>query len=260
MRTSAVLNRKLKEYTLEKIIRHISALSICLILLGSAAQAQEYSSARRAPNLPAYDFKRLHFGLVLGINNADFAHKSVSNLNPFDSIMVIGSTPSAGFDVGIVTDLRLGNYFNLRFIPQISLIDRTVDYHVQIKGLDMTETHKKIESVNLDLPLLIKMKSSRMHNCRVYVVGGGQLSIDLASQAKKKNKKNPELVVLKLNRTEFQTQAGVGMDFYANMFKFSIEAKMSYGLQDMLKHEDNVYTNSAEYLKSKIFHISILFE
>ena len=104
------------------------------------------------------------------------------------------------------------------------------------------------------------MKSSRMHNCRVYVVGGGQLSIDLASQAKKKNKKNPELVVLKLNRTEFQTQAGVGMDFYANMFKFSIEAKMSYGLQDMLKHEDNVYTNSAEYLKSKIFHISILFE
>ncbi|MBO4773438.1 MAG: PorT family protein [Bacteroidales bacterium] len=245
---------------MKNLYRHIATLPLCLLLLAGAAHAQEYSAARRAPNLPSYDFKRLHFGFLLGINNADFAHKSVSNLNPFDSIMVIGSTPSAGFDVGIVTDLRMGNYFNLRFIPQISLIDRTVDYHIRIKGMDMTETHKKIESVNLDLPLLIKMKSSRMHNCRVYVVGGGQLSIDLASQAKKKNKKNPEFVVLKLNRAEFQTQAGVGMDFYANMFKFSIEAKMSYGMQDMLKHEDNVYTNSTEYLKSKIFHISILFE
>ena len=239
---------------------HIAVLPLCLLLLTGAAQAQEYSSARRAPNLPAYDFKRLHFGFILGINHADFAHKSVSNLNPFDSIMVIGSTPSSGFDVGIVSDLRLGNYFNLRFIPQISLIDRTVDYHVRIKGLDMTETHKKIESVNLDLPLLLKMKSSRMHNCRVYVVGGGQLSIDLASQAKKYDKKNPENIVLKLNRVEFQTQAGVGLDLYANLFKCSIEAKMSYGMYDMLKHEDNVYTNSAEYLKSKIFHLSILFE
>ncbi|MBQ2488795.1 MAG: outer membrane beta-barrel protein, partial [Bacteroidales bacterium] len=155
---------------MKNLYRHIATLPLCLLLLAGAAHAQEYSAARRAPNLPSYDFKRLHFGFLLGINNADFAHKSVSNLNPFDSIMVIGSTPSAGFDVGIVTDLRMGNYFNLRFIPQISLIDRTVDYHVQIKGLDMTETHKKIESVNLDLPLLIKMKSSRMHNCRVYVV------------------------------------------------------------------------------------------
>jgi len=237
----------------------LATLPCWILLICATGFAQNYS-ARRAPNLPYYDNKRLHFGFVLGANHADFAHKSVSNLNPFDSIMVIESTPSSGFDVGIVTDLRLGNYFNLRFIPQISLIDRTVDYHVRLQNMDMGQTHKKIESVNLDLPLLLKLKSSRMHNCRVYVVGGGQLSIDLASQAKKKNKKNPEFVILKLNRTEFQTQAGVGMDFYANMFKFSIEAKMSYGLQDMLKHEDNVYTNSTEYLKSKIFHISILFE
>ncbi len=241
-------------------IRHAFALLLTSVFLTlSTAEAQDLS-ARKAPNLPSYDFKRLHFGFLLGINHADFAHKSVSNLNPFDSIMVIESSPSSGFDVGIITDLRLGNYFNLRFIPQISLIDRTVDYNVRIRGADMTQTHKKIESVNLDLPLLLKLKSSRMHNCRVYVIGGGQLSIDLASQANKKNKKNPEFVVLKLNRTEIQTQAGVGMDFYANLFKFSIEAKMSYGLNDMLKHEDNVYTSSVEYLKSKIFHLSILFE
>lgn len=249
----------MKKYSSKKLSQRIFLFLLLLVSAFSSVFAQNYS-ARRAPNLPNYDFKKLHFGFLLGINNADFAHKSVANLNPFDSIMVIESSPSAGFDVGIVTDLRMGNYFNLRFVPQISLIDRTVNYNVRIQGMDMTRTNKKIESVNLDLPLLVKLKSSRMHNCRVYVVGGGQLSIDLASQAKKKNKRNLENVVLKLNRSEFQTQAGIGMDFYANLFKFSVEAKMSYGMNDMLKHEDNVYANSAEYLKSKIFHISILFE
>lgn len=249
----------MNKFPSRKLPQGLLFLLLVLAFACPTLTAQNYS-ARRAPNLPNYDFKKLHFGFLLGVNNADFAHKSVANLNPFDSIMVIESSSSAGFDVGIITDLRMGNYFNLRFIPQISLIDRTVNYNVRIQGMDMTRTNKKIESVNLDLPLLVKLKSSRMHNCRVYVIGGGQLSIDLASQAKKKNKRNPENVVLKLNRNEFQTQAGVGMDFYANMFKFSIEAKMSYGLNDMLKHEDNVYTNSTEYLKSKIFHLSILFE
>ena len=216
-------------------------------------------NARKAPNLPNYDYKRLHFGFILGINNADFASKATTNLNPFDSLRVIETTPSLGFDVGLIADLRLGEYFNLRFVPEISLVDRTVNYKVQYLQSDLTVTNKKLESVCVDLPLLLKLKSSRMHNCRVYVINGGQLSIDLASQAKKRNK-NPELVFLKLNRTDFQVQTGVGMDFYANMFKFSIEAKMSYGMANLLKDEGNVYTNSIDYLKGKIFHISILFE
>ncbi len=215
--------------------------------------------ASKAPNLLNYDLKKLHFGFIIGINNADFASKAKTNLNPFDSIRIIETNGSAGFDVGIVADLRLGEYLNLRFVPEISLLDRKVAYNIQYLQSDLTVTEKKLESVCVDLPLLLKLKSSRMHNCRVYVIGGGQLSIDLASQAKKKNK-NSELVFLKLNRSEFQAQAGVGMDFYANLFKFSIEAKMSYGLNDLLKHEDNVYTNSVEYLRGKIFHISILFE
>lgn len=216
-------------------------------------------NARKAPNLPNYDYKKLHFGFILGINNADFATKAKTNLNPFDSIRVIETTPSLGFDVGLVADLRLGEYFNLRFVPEISLVDRTVNYRMQYLLSDETTTNKKLESVCVDLPLLVKMKSSRMHNCRVYVVNGGQLSIDLASQAKKKNK-NPELVFLKLNRMDFQVQTGVGIDFYANLFKFSIEAKMSYGIANLLKDEGNVYTNSIDYLRGKIFHISILFE
>lgn len=239
--------------------KSLTYIAIILLTSGGCLPTAFSQNARKAPNLPNYDYKKLHFGFILGINNADFATKAKTNLNPFDSIRVIETTPSLGFDVGLVADLRLGEYFNLRFVPEISLVDRTVNYRVQYLLSDETTTNKKLESVCVDLPLLVKMKSSRMHNCRVYVVNGGQLSIDLASQAKKKNK-NSELVFLKLNRMDFQVQTGVGIDFYANLFKFSIEAKMSYGIANLLKDEGNVYTNSIDYLRGKIFHISILFE
>ena len=241
-------------------IRHWTILLTVTLLALRLCMPELYAqNARKAPNLPYYDYKRLHFGFALGINNANFATKANTNLNPFDSIRVIETTPSLGFDVGLVADLRLGEYLNLRFIPEISLIDRTVNYRVQYLLSDETVTNKKLESVCVDLPLLLKLKSSRMHNCRVYVVNGCQLSLDMASQAKKKNT-NQELVFLKLNSTDLQVQTGVGMDFYANFFKFSIEAKMSYGFANLLKNEDNVYTNSIDYLRGKIFHISILFE
>lgn len=236
-----------------KIVFCLSILQVCFY------EAFSQFNPKKSPNLINYDYRKLHFGFALGINNADFAYKAKTNLNPFDSLRIIETTPSAGFNVGIVGDLRLGEYFNLRFIPSISLLDRTVNYRIQYLKSDESVTNKKLESVCLDLPLLLKLKSSRMHNCRVYVIGGAQLSIDLASQAKKQNK-NSELIFLKLNRSELQTQAGVGMDFYANSFKFAIEAKMSYGLNSILKQENNVYANSVEYLKAKIFHLSLLFE
>ena len=71
-----------------------------LLIIGMLSPSAFSQSNRKAPNLPNYDYKRLHFGFILGINNANFATKANTNLNPFDSIRVIETTPSLGFDVG----------------------------------------------------------------------------------------------------------------------------------------------------------------
>ena len=196
---------------------------------------------------------------MLGFNNADFAIKAKTNLNPFDSLMYIETTPMSGFNIGIISDLHLGEHFNLRFIPEISLIDRIVTYNIKYNNTTLYKVNKKIESVSLDMPLLLKFKSIRMQNMRFYVIGGVQYSIDLASQAKK-NSLNTDIIKLKLLRSDVQAQAGAGIDMYMDMFKFSIEFKMSYGMLNLLKNEDNLYTNSIDHLKSKIFHLSFLFE
>jgi hypothetical protein len=213
---------------------------------------------RGAPNLPNYDNKLVHFGFVLGINYAGFASKPVSDLNPFDSIMEIGSRFMVGFDVGLVANLHLGRFFDLRFIPTLSLLDRRVNYSIRFPHSTFTRT-QGIESVNLDLPLLIRLKSSRIaNNLRFYAIAGGQYSIDLASRSKKRT--SPENSAIKLRLDDFQLQAGVGMDFYLQFFKFSIEAKMSFGMIDLLKREKTAYSQSVQYLRSNTFHISFLFE
>jgi hypothetical protein len=209
-------------------------------------------------NLPNYDQKRIHFGFLLGLNYATFTCKPQSNLNPFDSLLVITPSGMAGFDIGIVANLHLGNYFDLRFIPAISLLDRMVNYKLQYKKDAIGTETQSIESVNLDFPLLIKLKSSRMGNVRFYTIAGAQYSIDLATRSKKQNKGDE--IYLKLYASDLQGQVGVGVDFYLQYFKFAIEAKMSFGTLNLLKNENNILTNSIQSLRTKTFHLSFLFE
>ena len=53
---------------------------------------------------------------------------------------------------------------------------------------------------------------------------------------------------------------GLGFDFYNNWFKLGVELKMSYGVRDILRHEDNIYTDVIESLNSKTFTLGFTFE
>lgn len=205
-------------------------------------------------NLPKYDTENYHFGFALCINRMDFAihPKTVYK----DSLFVIQSRPEWGFNIGIVSNLRLNNYADLRFVPTLSFGDRILNYTLNV-GTSVIQTSKKIESTFIDFPLFLKYKSKRLNNVRAYVIAGAQYSIDLASQAKKRDKKND---LVKLKQNDFLYQIGVGFDFYLVHFKFATELKMSYGVRDLLKRDNTIYTNSIDKLNSKIFQLSFLFE
>ncbi len=225
--------------------------------MSCAAYGQKSSFG--VPNLQKYDNQLFHFGFLLGYNQFDFSIRSDSDLSRYDSLMVINTAAMSGFNLGIVTNLRLGKYFDLRFIPGLSFGDRVVRYTILYFDASELVTKKRVESVYLDLPLLVKFKSSRMHNVRAYVIGGAQYSLDLISAAKKKNN-NPNEIMLKLYPHDVQAQVGVGLDFYCAYFKFTTEFKMSFGLMNLLVKEDNMYAESVQSLKSKMFQISFIFE
>lgn len=212
------------------------------------------------PNLLKYDKKPFHFGFLFGYDMFNYNISSKPDLAEYDSLMMINTRGMSGFSLGIVTDVRMGKYFDLRIIPGLSFGDRYINYTIRYASGTELVTAKSVESVYLDIPILIKYKSSRMlNNVRAYVVAGGQYSFDMISAKKKKAPEHGD-VVLKLNPHDVQAQVGVGFDFYCTYFKFSTELKMSFGFMNMLVPEENMYATSVTSLKSKNLQISFIFE
>lgn len=252
----------------------IALLSI-LLLFGAAG----FSQSARVPNLKLYDDDPLHFGFILAANQMGFSIKNRENLPQvyfkgpqlpqFDlgvadvdsaSVFGIQAIPQLGFTVGIVGDQRLGEYFNLRFIPSLSFGSRNLRYDTRLYRANDTiprVLEQKVNSTFVEFPFYIKYKSKRVHNTRAYVYTGIKYSFDLASQAHKTEDNNYEP---KLFRSDSYFVLGTGFDFYMNWFKFGVELSMSYGMRDMLLRENNLYTNSIESLRSKIFMFTFTFE
>lgn len=232
-------------------------LTLAIVSLGIATHAYAQFGV---PNLLKYDKRRFHFGFTLGYNNFNYRISSKPDLAEYDSLMLVHTRPMSGFSLGIVTNLRLGKYFDLRFIPGLSFGDRYIDYTVRYPDGSEIITPKNVESVYLDLPILFKYKSSRMlNNIRAYVIAGGQYTFDMISAKKRKAPANGDIVV-KLNPHDVQAQVGVGFDFYCTYFKFSTELKMSFGFINMLVPEDNMYATSVTGLHAKNLQISFIFE
>ncbi|MBP7497518.1 MAG: outer membrane beta-barrel protein [Bacteroidales bacterium] len=226
-------------------------------IFNTPAFSQNY---RLPPNLPDYDSKPYHFGFTLGVNSMNFVIKYVDDFRQYDSLCIIESKPQEGFTIGIVSNLRLGwDYADLRFIPTLSFGDRQLHYTIINKGKTKSLQIKKIESTFLEFPFSLRVKSMRFNNnALVYIMGGVKYSIDMASQAKQKEEDGE--VVIKLKRNDYAYEVGVGMDFYLVYFKLGTELKMVYGLKDLLKRENNVYTDPIKKLNSKIFMLSFTFE
>ncbi len=214
--------------------------------------------------LPKYDRQRMHFGFTLAVNSSNFSIRNVKDIQQYDSVFSIESHPKVGFNLGIITDLRIGQHFNLRFIPDLSFADRVLRYTLTVPdslGRPVSRTQdQKTQSVLLELPLSLKFKSVRINdgNWRVYVLGGGKMMIDMASEAKIKTVGNE--VVIKLNRIDYAYELGVGFDIYMQYFKFSPEFKVSLGLNNLLVQDETVYTRTISKINSTAFLISFHFE
>ena len=231
---------------------------------------------RKVLNLQTYDEAPYHFGFILGLNQMLFTVKPIENL-PFitwddpaefsdifvDSVNVysVTSSPSPGFTIGILGNLRLGKFLDLRFVPSLSFGERILNYDIKAwdEGVPQRiETTKSITSTFVEFPLELKYKSKRLNNMRAYVLVGAAYTLDLASQ--KKAQKSSSDVTVKINKNDILLSAGAGLDFYTDYFKFGVQAKMSYGINNLINYEDNIYTNSIESLRSKVFLLSFTFE
>ena len=235
----------------------ISQYILCILIAVTTAH-HTYGQRPKPENLRNYDQQWIHFGFLLGINNADFFVRANPNIKDLDSVYVVESQGESGFSLGIVSNLRMGPYFDLRFIPSLSFSQRALEYTLVGNSSVPKLRTKQVESTFLEFPLTVKYKSVRVQNGRAFLLAGARYSIDLASQ-KDVSKEDEDLI--KLKKHDYCYEVGFGIDFYLKYFKFSPVLTLSIGMNDMLVKEDsNLFSSSIDKLFSKIFLVAVTFE
>jgi len=234
----------------------LKRLFIILLLLScyTSSYSQRGYKAESVLNYQKVDQKWLHFGFTLGVNSMDFAIYNMGIGDARAEQVVF----SPGFSVGIVSDLRLHENWSLRFLPGLEFGQRSIQY----SNLDIEEVN--VESVLVNLPLLLKYRARRLNNYRPYLIGGASFKIDVQSQ----ESLDPENdMLVRLKTTDIYAELGAGVDFYLPYFKLATELKFSIGLKDILNHEYDIdnpgyegYSDAIRKMNSKIITLSFHFE
>jgi hypothetical protein len=230
-------------------------LSIIFLLLGFGLFAQ----TPKVKNLQQFDQKRIHFGFSLGVNSAHMSvhRKPYNSLR--DSLSSIDVISQSGFNLGIVSEFHIHEYLGIRFVPTLVFGQRNFDYKFVDPLGDVYIESRIVESTYLDFPVLFKYRSARLNNFAAYIVAGAKYSIDLASNEDVDNRDIAESIV-KLKKNTTSAEVGVGADFFLPYFKFAIELKMAYTLDDALIHDNTELSNPVEKMLPKMFFVTFLFE
>lgn len=238
--------------------RFLTTLTIIVIYQGLALAQYKPPQVLNDPN---YDHdKLLRFGFSLGANFMDFRVNTNKNFDEnTDRLFADISNLIPGFNVNVVSDLRIFPTLHLRFMPGLAFGQRNLSFYNYDGTLN---TMMKMESSFIETPLTFKYSAERKTNARPYVVAGANFRIDMAAY-KKLNIE--EGVFLRLTKGDFYYEFGVGCDFFLTYFKFSPEIKFSSGFLNVLAREKSdeggeIYMDAIRGMQSQVIVIAFHFE
>ncbi len=220
-------------------------IAACLLIFPLVSQAQL--------NYLEYQNKKLYFGIMLGFNSSNFKITHSEDFIDNDTVLTISSSRGPGFNLGIISNLQLSKYFDLRFIPTLSFGGKELNYQL----MDSAIAKKSIESIAIEFPVEVRFKSQPIKDIRLYVLTGLKYSIDLASNAKSRRADDQ----VKVSRHDLAYELGFGVQFYFPLFIFSPEIKIANGFINT--HSQNpslIYSRVIDKLFSRGIIFSIHFE
>lgn len=231
-----------------------SVVFLCLLLVALLPSFQE---AKAQFNAYSFDQQRegkwAHFGILMGYNRSEFRVRQSERFIFNDSLAGIESLKGPGFNLGIITNVRLGKNFDLRFLPSMTFAERNLSYSTFLD----TSFSQTIESINVDVPVLLKFKSDPYKDMRFYVLAGMRYTLDLASNA---NARNAEDLV-KVGQHDLLLEYGFGIEIYFPYFVFAPEIRLSQGLFDIHFLDPNLtFSNTIQRLFTRSIAIVINLE
>ncbi len=227
--------------------REIALFTLLFGIMISALSAQ----IRSRDNYNYLDFqgKAYYFGMAFGTNFSGFRINQSNFFIGNDSVRIAEGKRKGGFNIHMIANLKMGEYFDFRFLPGFAFSYRSFLFN------DLEE--KQVESVFFELPFSLRYKSQPYKDKRVFVTGGLKYNYDIASSSK--TRQAPTLI--KISPHDFQWEVGFGMQFFYPFFIFSPEVKYSRGLGNILIYNKDLNQSKVlENVTSQIFTLSFNFE
>ena len=195
---------------------------LLIILFLVAIAFPGIGQTQKPPNLPAFDYKILHFGFTVGLNVMDFGIDR--NYTRYPDLYADVTRIQPGFQVSIVSDLKLDDNLNLRFLPGISFGAREIIFYEDLQNdgnwtiADRNGANSKVRvgPAFLDFPLHLKYRAKRDNNYRPYLVGGINFRYDMAAKRAYDGESND---FIRLNAADLYFEIGFGVDTYLKYFK-----------------------------------------
>lgn len=206
---------------LRPIISTLVVLSSCL---AHNAYGQQFND--KLMNRPYADQRRWHLGFSVGLHTQDlrFTHNGFRT-DDGEEWFVEQPSFQPGFSVNGLFDVRLNDWFNVRFTPGIYFGSRDLQMREYNTG---TTLKQNLKSAYLVFPVDIKYSAMRYRNLRPYMTAGVMPAVNLT-------RKQGEYI--QLTSGDFYLTVGFGCDFYLPYFKLIPELKFCFGLTDVLNHD-----------------------
>ena len=263
--TIRAAKKRYKENKTNKMRRHITILLLTLCALTATAQE------RKVQNRPYTDLRPFHFGVVIGTHFQDI---ELLNAGPQTITADDGTTTEAvisadqdrwdaGFNVGVLGELRLSTHFQLRIAPSMYFGTRHLTF-INHSDLDVNgkprEEKQQMKSAYISSAVDLIFAAPRFNNHRPYLMAGLNPMINLSGKSSD---------IIKLKRTDLYAEIGVGCDLYLPYFKLRPELKFMYGITDSLDkghaaemRDKNLlkFTNAVKGAHTKMIALCFYFE
>lgn len=216
--------------------------------------------AQQQPGRGNYNFmnkqgKPYYFGLTLAFHSSDYNVFRSKNFHQQEQILSVESVTGPGYNVNVVSNLKIGRYFDFRLLPGFSFTTRNLRYRDLSVPSEVSAI--TIESVFTEVPFHVRFKSEPYNDMRLYVVGGIKYSFDIASKARRSQDDR----ILRISPTDFSLEAGFGMQFFFPYFILSPELKFTQGINNILIFNERIIqSNVLENVLSRTITLSFHFE
>lgn len=226
----------------------LALVGACALGLGAAAQTG-------GANYNYLDFQKkpYYFGITVGYNSSDYKVFLSEEFLQGESIFLTRVDRKPGLDLKVVTNLKVGEYLDVRFLPGLAFAGRDIVYTAP----DGTENARQVSSVFAEFPVQVRYKSAPWRDIRMFVLGGVKYSYDVASDSRAKEAED----LVRFSPSDFQLEVGGGMQFFFPYFIFSPEVKFSHGLGNVLLYDRDLdEANVLDKVITRALTLSLHFE